>query len=552
GRLDLGDGDDAAVLLNDGVFGGSLANVETLRKLNPGTWTLTSDVAVTRTASVFDGGLRISGRLTAPQVQTFGRGTLSGAGTIQGSLVNDGVFAPDGGQQLRVAGDFHQTASGVFRFSPQAGATAPLAVDGAVMLDGTLALSGAAAALRPGGVFDLVAVTPGAPVTGRFARIDGLGPYFVTGALRRSADGRVIRLSIERQPYASAAQSPAQAAVGAALDAALARGSAGLQPIFDRLDRLSAAQAATDLDRLSPRTPVMAATAVEVALRTAQAAVGQWLELGPSDGVPGSFRVWGHAGRRTGTSRGDAGATFGMRIDHATAGLDYALPDGTRVGLALSGLDVGASLRAGGASIEAAPKLVAVTAGHAWPRWRMAGALMIGDANPSWRRDGLTGPNAARSDSDMAAAFATLTYAGNIGPFIVKPSATLHVSRVRADAAEESGGAALSTMADTRWSVRPEAGWRMVARPGPIHPYVGVAAAYEAGERDRDLTAMFRADPLAAFSLTGPAPRKLWLTVQAGANIELGPGVMARIGFDGVVNEPLAGRGFGAGLSYRW
>jgi uncharacterized protein with beta-barrel porin domain len=290
-----------------------------------------------------------------------------------------------------------------------------------------------------------------------------------------------------------------------------------------------------------------------LSLRASGSALGEWLELGPADGTPGSIRAWGQVGRRVGLSSGaDPTSKFRFEGSQVATGLDYALDDGTRVGFGMSAQDGAVTGLAANGAAATDFRFVTVYAGHAWSDWRISGAVTVGDGNPTWTRTGLFGANIGRGDVDLAAGFLSATFAADLGPFIVKPNVAVLFERTRFGTTSESGSAGLTIPSYTRSTTRPRLGIRAVSRPGNIHPYLSVAASYEAKRPATATMAAFRDDPAAGFALSGPVPRRLWTTVQAGINVELGPGLMARAGYDGVVNDPLAHRGFTVGASYRW
>jgi hypothetical protein len=197
------------------------------------------------------------------------------------------------------------------------------------------------------------------------------------------------------------------------------------------------------------------------------------------------------------------------------------------------------------------PTGVAVYASHAGSTWRMAGAIHAAKGKASWLRAGLSGPVAGQADIDVTGGFGQLTHATTAGPFILKPSLAVFADHLRMSATREAGTNALDLPAQSRNSLRPQIGMRAISRPGNIHPYLAATASFELADRDA-MTAALTGSSATPFSLYGPKPRRAQVSAQAGVNIELGPGLMARLGFDGVINDPLAHRGALAGLSYRW
>ncbi len=553
GDIDMGAGDDEVALRGTGTYGGTIGGAELLTKSGIGTWTLNGVAAAARSTVVFGGTLAVNGRVATPSLAVISGGTLTGTGIIAGSIVNDARVEIAAGAQLTATGDYRQGPDGQLRVSLSDGAAAPLSVGGAVTLAGTLDPNFGGQTFRGGETFNLMAVSPSAPVvSGQFDRIVGVSQFFLKGVIERAATGNVLRLRIARVPYASAAATASQTAVATALDQALAQGDAGLRPVFDTLDTLQSGAAATALDRLAPQLPAAVMAAAELSARTTAASLGLWLELGPADGVPGSTRAWGQAARRIGRARGHDGAgKFRATATHATAGLDVALGDGTRIGFAMAAQDGAVAALSGPDRASIDTHALAVYAGRAGPEWRFAGAVVVGDGTPAWQRQGFLTPLSATSKLGLAAGFATATYASTVGPLIVKPSATVNIDRVRLSAVTEVGAAGLTVERQVRTTVRPSVAVRAVSRPGRLHPYLAASLSYDDHGPAR-LAASFAASPATRFDLTGPRLRPTQIGVQAGVNAELGPGVMARVGFESVVNDPLADRGVMAGISYRW
>ncbi len=105
-------------------------------------------------------------------------GTLAGTGTIAGAVTNAAIVSPGApGGVLTVAGSYSQTAAGtldVELVANTAGGYGQLAAQGAVTLDGTLAVS-LASGFLPISDSSFPVVT-GASVTGQFATTTGLSP----------------------------------------------------------------------------------------------------------------------------------------------------------------------------------------------------------------------------------------------------------------------------------------------------------------------------------------------------------------------------------------
>jgi len=542
GRLDLGPDIDQVFLAGSGSLDAQVVGADILTKFSPGTWRLTQSVDASKGVAILGGSLAVDGQLTSEQVAVLPQGTLSGTGVIVASVQNSGTVEISNGAQLTINGSYAQDAGATLRVQLSSSGAAPLAVSGSVNVAGILDPGFGTRPLTGGESFALIDGTT--RVSGQFDRVVGVTSHFLRASIVPA--GRGLRLAIARLPYRTAANSLGAANVADALDGARARGTPALDSVFDFLENAPSATATAALDRLAPTLPTAIQTAVRLAGRSATAALGQWLEWGPSDGVPGSVRVWGQLSRRGGTDQG-----IRLVTEQAAAGLDYALADETRIGFSIIGQNNGVSSQLDSSRAATDMTAVALYASHAWPRWRVALSAMAGDGSPAWARPGLFGTNRATADLNFGQLLATATYAAAAGPFLVKPSVTFSADRTRIGPAIETGQAGLAIERRQHTSVRSGLGLRVVSTPGDWHPYLSTAISRDLNPA-ASLRAAFAADRQTAFDLTGPQPRRTEITIQAGVNVELGPGLMARLGYDGIVNEPLADRGTAMGLSYRW
>lgn len=202
-----------------------------LIKVGPGFLTLTGPTynpadplhpsynVITATSIVRGGQLTLYNRLASVVVESGG--TLSGTGIVDGNLVNQGRYLQEGGQSLRVTGDYTQTAGGAFEARASSGSLYPnagLSVTGTANLAGRLVTSAYAGlfANRAPGSLEIEVLTAGG-INGRFDTLDTSGQSVRIKTLVDYQPNRVA-LRYDFLPIADLAATPTQRALGAYLD----------------------------------------------------------------------------------------------------------------------------------------------------------------------------------------------------------------------------------------------------------------------------------------------------------------------------------------------
>ncbi len=101
----------------DATYAGTLSAAGALTKVGGGTWTLTAANSYTGPTSITAGAIKIgntSGSVFGSGDVTIGSGgTLTGAGSFTGSLVNEGLYAPGNSPALTTLSAFSQAATGI-------------------------------------------------------------------------------------------------------------------------------------------------------------------------------------------------------------------------------------------------------------------------------------------------------------------------------------------------------------------------------------------------------------------------------------------------------
>jgi autotransporter-associated beta strand protein len=216
GTIDTG----ANILTAQGVMSGA----GNLTKSGLGELRLSGASTHTGTTTIAQGAIFLSGgSLGATAVSAGAR--LAGNGAVRGNLSNAGQLSPGASAgSISVSGNFTQAATGSFVVelaSPTSFDS--LSVGGTATLGGTLSVSGLNGYVpQPGQTFRIV---DAGSVSGTFATLVSpwaqLSPMLRFEALYGAKD---VRLSMTQLPFATVRNiTPEQAAVGAAVDTAIAR-----------------------------------------------------------------------------------------------------------------------------------------------------------------------------------------------------------------------------------------------------------------------------------------------------------------------------------------
>ncbi|HVV48688.1 MAG TPA: autotransporter domain-containing protein, partial [Polyangia bacterium] len=290
---------------SDGAFAGSIQGAGELAKEGSALLTLNGVSSVGST--VIDAGeLRIGdagspgATLTSPTVQVNSGATLSGHGTIVGSVTNDGTVAPGGTiGVLTVNGDYTQTSNGTLSIEMNPNANSELVVTGTANLAGKAVLVAAQGNYRKGASYTFLKA---GTINGQFASVTntaGLdlgGPELLTGTA-------VIETGVFTNSLATANEG----AIGLALVNVPLGASSDFDTIANAVLALPNDQQAKALDQLGGEIdadlPVMARDSA----RTFLGGIGDQLE---SQGATpnGANDPWGKAYGNFGKVSGDANA----------------------------------------------------------------------------------------------------------------------------------------------------------------------------------------------------------------------------------------------------
>jgi autotransporter-associated beta strand protein len=224
-------------------------------KIGTGTFTLGGTNTHTGGTTVLGGALVLTGSL-ASGVTVGPAGLLGGGGTIGGSVVNGGTVAPSNNSgpaigALTVAGSYTQSAGSTYQVDVTPTKADRITIGGSAALGGAMVSVLAGPGLyAPNTTYTILSAAGG--VTGTYAGVSVTNNAFLVPSLSYDADTVFLTLNLN---FARGAQTPNQAAVAGALDAAYGSGLSGdLAAVTLALSGLTAAQGAQALAALGGQT----------------------------------------------------------------------------------------------------------------------------------------------------------------------------------------------------------------------------------------------------------------------------------------------------------
>ncbi|WP_240147785.1 autotransporter-associated beta strand repeat-containing protein [Luteibacter yeojuensis] len=324
----------------DGIFQGNVTGAGQLIKTGQGALTLNDLNAFTGATSVEQGTLQVGDTSTSAatlggDVAVGSGGTLTGQGTIDGSLINDGVLHPGGTGAvgvLNVNDNYTQGVDGTFAVTLAAnGAGSQLMVNGSATLAGSALLFLPSAGWQPGTGYRILTATGG--VSGEFGSVAS-NFAFVTPTLSYDATSVSVLLARNANTFPSVAETANGRAVAEATEA-LGPGN----PLFDLvvvLDRTTAAAAFQQLQadiHASTRTALLDSDryvreAINAHLAGTSSRAGTH-EAADRDGGSVWTSAWGHWGRYDSDGNASELSANGSGI---VVGTDTSVGSDARVG----------------------------------------------------------------------------------------------------------------------------------------------------------------------------------------------------------------------------
>jgi uncharacterized protein with beta-barrel porin domain len=567
-------------LSGTGTLSNPMVNMGSLQQVTDGSWTLARRYDVQAVIQqvgtlVLTDGIRVNGTLFN---QAGSR--LTGVGTVQrinpaigGNASLAGTLSPglnsNPGAVMGVQGNLSLQPGARLEFDVSSTANDRVDVGGTISGSANVFITYAGAPVRDGQTFTLMTgtsitsptnqscagtIVEGTALgTGCFTVADNVAA-FVRTSLIVSANSVVARA--QRQSFTSAAATANERSLAAALDRVVATTTTAT-PLIALLDQQSTADARTTLSNITTDLPVASQTWGLLAANAMSTAMAPWLELSPVDSPRGQWRTWGTLFARSG-ERGSKidSANFDYEVRGVLAGADYAVTDGTRVGLAASHSSGETQFAVGAANSELSTTTVGAYVSYAGSEWRGGAGVNLSDGRANSSRiqtiGGATTPLSSRADTGGESAYVQASYATSQAGWLVKPTVSLSYARAKVDQTDERGAAGLAFQDETASTLRGDIGVRAIAKPGPIHLSLAVFWSQNFKDVDRSARARISSLPGSDFVITGIAEKRGWLNTQVGVNIEILPGLMGRMIWSGILNDRLGGHMASAGVSYRF
>lgn len=570
-------------LTGSGSLANPVVNMGSLQQIGDGAWTLGRRydfqyviMNAANGALTLTDGLRVNGNIFAQRGRLQGVGPISAISpgftpSLQLSITLAPGLAAGNVGTLSLQGHARFYAGAKIEMDITAGSNDRFDVSGSLRSGGAVVLNYGGVSVRDGQMFTLLtaasiadlndqpcatAVQEGA--TGGCFTLSDNAPAFIRSSL--SVTNTAVTARVQRVSYATAAQTPEQLGLAQALDRTVASGTDAIG-LTARLDTLTTAEAQTVLSTLATDSPAAAQTWGLFAGQTVMNNVMPWLDMPDGETSRGSWRAWGSLFAREGKSGPETdAANFDYDMKGATAGLDYAVADGARIGVFFSRADGETNFTVGNAANDLSATSVGVYAAKALAAWQFSAGAMASDGRVnSARLMGYVDPLAlvagnlsAKADTGGESGFVAASYHTDADGWLLMPTANLTYTRAKVGALDERTAAALITQRETATAVRGEAGLRASTLSGPVR--LGFAAFWSQNFSGNDRTVRARLVGLtdSTFTIVGKAEKRGLLNGQASADMELSPGLVARLAWSGILNDRLGGHSGSVGLSYRW
>ena len=440
---------DNLVLLGNGSEDlGKFLNFETL-SMQGTAWSLTGAGAFSTSAEVQTGLLTVGGDLTSPAFSILAGGTLTGTGTIIGTVSNSGRVEVAAGETLHITGTLTQTGTSSFAVGVTPLTAGVLAVTGAADLgSSTLRVLAGTGTFAPASSYTILTA---ASVTGSFGSLTSSSP-FLTPSVVYNPTSVVLTLDRSLVSFASAGRTRNQTATGAALDTL-----DDTDPLVAPLAVLDLDDAAAAFDQLSGEAYASTQAALagethltrQTALDRVDAAFAALDEMKAgrqtiwAQGI-GDFTTISGDGNAAAVGGGSAGLLIGM-----DGLLNDAIPVSVFGGFSAARFAI--PDRYSDMAMQTAH--FGVSAGRAFGNFRVKGGVTGGLAGIHVDRDidmaGLTDSTSADYLEGIGQSFAELSYVIPTDRVTLEPFGRLALIGVSGGSYRESGGdAALSGHSD--------------------------------------------------------------------------------------------------------
>jgi len=585
GNLSLGSSSGSTLVLDGAgtqaiskAVTGSIQNSGSLTKQGTGTWTLDKGLSAPISTSVLAGVLVVDSTLSTPVVNVHAGGTLTGFGTITGSVINSGIVAPG---TLQLSGNYTQNSGGTLLIGVAglaSGQHGLLALTGHASLAGTLQLIGLGGFTLHAGD-QLTFLTANGGVSGSFATVQN---QLATSTLVNSQIVILPNTVLVEGTQGSflntpgVATTPNQVAVAKMLDSAA--GDPRAAALFAFLDSQPLANLPHDLDLIAP-TQIASINATAVSLGNIQmsnlqqqlAAIrggstgfssagfaisggagsfgpgfagvsGPEGKSGPPAFVPTPENRWGvfltGLGEFTNVDSTSNAPGYDVNTGGFTLGVDYRLTPNFAIGLTAGYAHTSVGVDSPGGDIDVNAGTIGMYATVFGNGFYLDTAVSGGPSGYTTHRTALQGTaNGSTSGGDFNFLVAG-GYDWKKGNLTIGPTASFQYSYVALDGFTETGSLAPLTFPrqnteSERTAFGAKASYEWKVGTVTVLPQVSVAWQHEYGDTEYAVVAGLASGAGNSFTVHGPDIGRDSILVGAGATVILNDRVSAYLYYDG-------------------
>lgn len=545
----------------------------------PGTLNLTGINTYTGLTTVSKGKLSVSGSI-AGDVTVGADGSLGGSGQIGGSVTHTGTLSPGNSiGTLTIGGNLDQSAGSTYQVEVNNGGQSDrVNVTGVATLGGSVNFIAEPGSYAAQQTYTILNATGG--VTGTY-----LGPLFNYAFLfpSLSYDANNVYLTVARS-FTRGAQTPNQAAVGAALDANATTATGSFGSSIATLTTLSPAAGTAALNALSGQNysgfssvgvagaqlfmSNFAGQAGGSTGRSNRVALAEACDVACDSVTPALWGAWGGAMGGLGTVGGNANAgTLTYNLGGFAGGIDRKLTQDFLLGVTVGysggtqwvqgfqGQGTTGTVQAGlYGSYARGPVYIDGLAAYAYSDNQMTRQIAI-PGLPTATAQGRTGVNQAFGQVEAGYRFDL----GGLAQAYVTPFARLQAATATQNAFSETGAGTLglTVAAQTTNSLRTvfgaqlggamDLGWReklaMQFRLGWGHEFADTA---------RPVTASFLGAPASPFTTFGATPQRDSVVLGLAANTAIADATSAYVRYEGDISYQNAAHALTAGIRMTW